>query len=98
VVVESIMRPAEGKPPEAFFTAIMRDGVWIIVDRAGEPVPTGRYDALGQPRNHFNDRSDAWACIDRLRHRAGCGGPRPAWRPFAVPVSRPPAPRRERGH
>jgi hypothetical protein len=62
-VIEGFIRPRDGKPPEAFYTVIGGDRIWIVVDGKGAPIDHAPFDS----------RMDAWRHIDRLRHAAGCG-------------------------
>ena len=52
-----------GKPPEATYTAIMRDGAWLIVDRRLLPqiilIPVAAFDRKGRPITCFDSRTDA---------------------------------------
>jgi len=87
------------RPPEGDYTAIKRDGVWLIVDGDRSPVPIVAFDRHGNAVDSFDDLSNAWAHIDRLRDAAGCGMPtRMPVAVLAMPISRRPEPRRIRGH
>ena len=65
--IQSYIRPSGDKPPEADYTAIKRDGVWIIVDRDRNPVSIMALDRDGNAVRCFDDLSNAWAHIDKLR-------------------------------
>lgn len=100
-LIESYIRPADGKPPEASYTAILRGtDAWIIVDHDNNEVAITRTNRKGELVDSFESRMDAWHYIDKLRYAARCGPIVSETSPeiLSMPIWRGEEPWRMRGH
>jgi len=96
-IIASIIAPADPRP-EAAYRAVNSDGFWRILDQDGAEIPLGVIDKDATPLPGYDDRSDAWRHVDRLREAAGII---PKWQSpviMEMPASRLHEPRQYRGH